>query len=87
MGRNVRVTPLPVPHQSPVPIIQGLPDVAVFSSDYPHMEGSPDPVGHYDRELASLSDDQRSSFMGDSLAACFARMGDPLPLPTRASRD
>jgi predicted TIM-barrel fold metal-dependent hydrolase len=85
--RNVRVTPLPVAHQNPVPIIQGLPDVAVFSSDYPHMEGSPDPVGHYDKELASLSDDERSSFMGDSLAACFARMGDPLPVRTEASGD
>jgi hypothetical protein len=28
------------------------------------------------QELAALSDDQRSSFMGDSLAECFARMGD-----------
>jgi predicted TIM-barrel fold metal-dependent hydrolase len=78
--RNIRVTPLPVAYQSPVPIIQGLPGVAVFSSDYPHMEGSGDPVGHYDKELASLSDEQRASFMGGSLAECFARMGDPLPI-------
>jgi predicted TIM-barrel fold metal-dependent hydrolase len=76
--RNVRVTPLPVAHQSPVPIIEGLPGVAVFSSDYPHMEGSGDPVGHYRQTLAALSDDQRSSFMGDSLAACFTRLGDPI---------
>lgn len=76
--RNIRVTPLPVAHQSPLPIIQGLPGVAVFSSDYPHMEGSGDPVGHYDQELASLSDGQRAAFMGDSLAECFARVGDPV---------
>jgi predicted TIM-barrel fold metal-dependent hydrolase len=76
--RNIRVTPLPVAHQSPVPLIQGLPGVAVFSSDYPHMEGSGDPVGHYDKELVELTDEQRASFMGDSLAGCFARMGDPI---------
>jgi uncharacterized protein len=76
--RNVRITPLPVEHQSPVPIIEGLPDVAVFSSDYPHMEGSGDPIGHYDTQLAGLTDEQRASFLGDSLAACFARMGDPI---------
>jgi uncharacterized protein len=84
--RNVRVTPLPVAHQSPVPIIEGLPDVAVFSSDYPHMEGSGDPIGHYAGELASLSDAQRASFLGDSLAASFARTGDPLPVPQGAGR-
>jgi uncharacterized protein len=81
--RNIRVTPLPVPHQSPVPLIQGLPGVAVLSSDYPHFEGSGDPMGHYETELASLSDEQRASFLGDSLAECFARMGDPLPVPAR----
>jgi predicted TIM-barrel fold metal-dependent hydrolase len=86
LRRNVRVTPLPVAHQSPVPIIQGLPGVAVFSSDYPHMEGSGDPVGHYAAELASLSEDERSAFMGESLAECFARMGDPLAIPQGASR-
>jgi uncharacterized protein len=86
LRRNVRVTPLPVAHQSPVPIIQGLPGVAVFSSDYPHMEGSGDPVGHYATELASLSEDERSAFMGESLAECFGRMGDPLAIPQGVSR-
>ena len=76
--RNIRVTPLPVPHETPVATIEALPEVPVFSSDYPHFEGSPDPVGHYARELAALPDDTRASFLGDNLAACFARMGDPL---------
>jgi uncharacterized protein len=58
----------------------------VFSSDYPHMEGSGDPIGHYAGELASLSDAQRASFLGDSLAASFARTGDPLPVPQGAGR-
>lgn len=76
--RNIRVTPLPVPHESPVATAEALPEVPIFSSDYPHFEGSPDPVGHYDTELAPLSGEAKASFLGDNLAACFARMGDPI---------
>ena len=76
--RNVRVTPLPVPHQSPVGLLERLPTVPILSSDYPHFEGNGDPMGHYDKELASVSDELRSQFLGDNLATCFARMGDPI---------
>jgi predicted TIM-barrel fold metal-dependent hydrolase len=76
--RNVRVTPLPVPHESPVATVAALPEVPIFSSDYPHMEGSGDPMGHYDTHLAGLPADARASFLGANLAGCFARMGDPI---------
>jgi predicted TIM-barrel fold metal-dependent hydrolase len=76
--RNIRVTPLPVAHESPLPVLEYLPDVAVFSSDYPHFEGSGDPIGHYDKELAGVAPEVRSSFLGDNLAACFTRMNDPI---------
>jgi predicted TIM-barrel fold metal-dependent hydrolase len=76
--RNVRVTPLPVAHELPTTALQFLPEVPVFSSDYPHFEGSGDPMGHYSTELASLPGEARASFFGENLAACFARMGDPL---------
>lgn len=76
--RNVRVTPLPVPHESPVKSLAALPTVPVFSSDYPHFEGNGDPMGHYDKELAAVSEDARASFLGGNLADCFARMGDPI---------
>jgi predicted TIM-barrel fold metal-dependent hydrolase len=76
--RNVRVTPLPVAHESPRAALDALPEVPVFSSDYPHFEGSPDPVGHYAGELAALPAEARAAFLGDNLAACFARMGDPI---------
>jgi hypothetical protein len=76
--RNVRVTPLPVAHELPLTALQFLPEVPVFSSDYPHFEGSGDPMGHYSTVLASLPGEARASFFGENLAACFARMGDPL---------
>lgn len=76
--RNIRVTPLPVAHELPNVTLEWLPEVPIFSSDYPHFEGSGDPAGHYEKELASVSDAARSAFMGANLAECFARMGDPL---------
>ncbi len=76
--RNVRVTPLPVAHESPVAAIEALPEVPVFSSDYPHFEGSPDPVGHYRTDLTSLTPAAVESFLGGNIADCFARMGDPI---------
>lgn len=76
--RNIRVTPLPAAHELPNTTLEWLPEVPIFSSDYPHFEGSGDPAGHYAKELAAVSDDTRSSFMGGNLGECFARMGDPL---------
>src|SRR3954452_9972313 len=52
--RNVRISPLPAGYQSPVTLLEALPEVVVFSSDYPHFEGSGDPVRHYERTLAKL---------------------------------
>jgi len=78
VGRNIRVTPLPVAHELPNATLEFLPEVPVFSSDYPHFEGSGNPIGHYDKELASITDAARSSFLGGNLAECFARMGDPI---------
>jgi uncharacterized protein len=76
--RNVRVSPLPAPHESPVPALEQLPEVAVFSSDYPHFEGSGSPMEHYEKELAGLPESVRSAFLGDNIAECYARMGDPI---------
>jgi len=78
ISRNVRVTPLPVPHESPVPTLGLLPTVPIFSSDYPHFEGSGDPVGHYQSTLAGVAEETRAGFLGGNIAECFARMGDPL---------
>jgi predicted TIM-barrel fold metal-dependent hydrolase len=76
--RNVRVTPLPVQHESPAAVLEALPTVAIFSSDYPHFEGSGDPMGHYEKDLAQVAPETKRSFFGENLAACFARMRDPL---------
>ena len=80
MRRNVRVSPLPVAHESPVGTLQLLPEVPIFSSDYPHFEGSGDPMGHYATELERVEPELRATFFGENIAGCFARMGDPLTI-------
>jgi hypothetical protein len=82
--RNIRVTPLPVNHESPVAALEVLPEVPIFSSDYPHFEGSGDPGGHYTQVLAGASDLVRRRFLGENLASCFEKMRDPLTVPAAA---
>jgi predicted TIM-barrel fold metal-dependent hydrolase len=77
--RNVRITPLPRAHQSPVKLLAEYPECVVFSSDYAHNESNPEPTAHYDALLADVAPEVRASFMGGSIAECYERMGDPLP--------
>jgi len=76
--RNVRITPLPVQHDSPVGLLELLPTLPIFSSDYPHFEGNGDPIGHYQKDLVEVSPESKAAFLGDNIAECFVRMGDPL---------
>jgi predicted TIM-barrel fold metal-dependent hydrolase len=76
--RNVRITPLPRAHQSPVQLLEEFPECVVFSSDYAHHESNPEPTAHYQTVLAEVQPEVRSSFLGENLARCYERMGDPL---------
>jgi len=54
LKRNVRVTPFW--HENLPRIIDryGLEDVWVFSTDFPHLEGSRDPIGKFAKHLDKL---------------------------------
>jgi predicted TIM-barrel fold metal-dependent hydrolase len=82
--RNVRVTPLPRAHQSPVQLLGEYPECVIFSSDYAHHESNPEPTKHYDALLTDIAPSVRASFLGDNIADCYGRMGDPLPLHAAA---
>jgi predicted TIM-barrel fold metal-dependent hydrolase len=80
LRRNVRITPLPgFGDVDALDVVRRLPAMCVFSSDYPHMEGNADPINLYGDALDDLDRDVRDDFLGANAAACFARMGDPLP--------
>jgi predicted TIM-barrel fold metal-dependent hydrolase len=79
LRRNVRTTPLPGFGDSDAfEVLAQLPEMCVFSSDFPHQEGNAEPIALYQPRLDSLDDAVRASFMGENMQQCFARMGDPL---------
>jgi predicted TIM-barrel fold metal-dependent hydrolase len=75
---QLRVTPLPGFGDDVLGTLAVVPDLTVFSSDYPHQEGNADPLGILRPGLDELDDDLRRSFLGANMEACFARTGDPL---------
>ena len=78
--RNVRITPLPRNHQSPLSTLERYPECVVFSSDYAHNESNPEPTAHYDRLLEGVDPHLVRGFLGENIAECFRRTGDPLPV-------
>ena len=79
LRRNVRVTPLPgFGDTDALEVLAALPEMCVFSSDFPHQEGNAEPIELYRPELDTLDETLRARFLGDNSADCFARMGDPL---------
>ena len=48
---------------------QADPALFLFSSDYPHAEGGRDPLGRFDRALASQPPEVAASFYANSAAA------------------
>jgi predicted TIM-barrel fold metal-dependent hydrolase len=79
LRQNVRVTPLPgLGDTDALGFLAALPEMCVFSSDFPHLEGNADPIDLYRPELDDLDAEIRSSFLGENAADCFARTGDPL---------
>jgi len=54
LKRNVRVTPFWHENLPQIIARYGLEDVWVFSTDYPHLEGSRDPIGKFRKHLEKL---------------------------------
>jgi predicted TIM-barrel fold metal-dependent hydrolase len=63
--RQVRVTPYP--HEDAGWVIEQTgPDVCLFSSDYPHVEGGRNPLKRFERSLESVGDEARQRFYSDN---------------------
>ena len=79
LRRNVKFTPLPgFGDVEALDVLALLPEMALFSSDYPHMEGNADPINLYGERLKDLEADLRERFLGGNAIDAFARTGDPL---------
>jgi predicted TIM-barrel fold metal-dependent hydrolase len=63
--RQVRVTPYP--HEDAGWVIANSgPEVCLFSSDFPHVEGGRNPLKRFDDSLASAEPQARSRFFADN---------------------
>jgi len=82
LKRSVRITPLPgLGDFDAIDVLSQVPDMCLFSSDYPHMEGNAEPIALYGNNLDELDPHIRDGFLGGNAAECFERMGDPLARP------
>lgn len=84
LRRNVRFTPLPgFGDVEALDVVTALPEMGLFSSDYPHQEGNADPLNVYGDGLKALEDSVREQFLGGNASDVFARTGDPLVAVSR----
>jgi predicted TIM-barrel fold metal-dependent hydrolase len=65
--RQVRFTPFPGEDVGRM-IADAGPELFLFSSDYPHPEGTDDPVGRFERTFEALDDDARELFYTKNFA-------------------
>lgn len=59
--RQVRVTPYPTEPTGWI-IENSGPDICLFSSDFPHVEGGRNPLRRFDNEVSGLTETQRDRF-------------------------
>lgn len=69
--RNVRVTPMWAENLKAMVDRYGLEECYVFSSDYPHIEGSKDPVGKFRKWTDQLDPAFERAFYVDNAAILF----------------
>jgi predicted TIM-barrel fold metal-dependent hydrolase len=63
--RQIRFTPYPTEDVGWI-IEQAGPEVCLFSSDYPHVEGGRRPIERFERSLADTPEDARRAFYHDN---------------------
>ena len=82
--RQVRVTPYPAEDVGWI-IAQSGESIALFSSDYPHVEGGRHPLGRFESSLADTPEPARHRFYHDNFVDLMGRGLDELPPPNNPS--
>jgi predicted TIM-barrel fold metal-dependent hydrolase len=75
--RQIRFTPYPTEDVGWI-VEQSGPEVCMFSSDYPHVEGGRRPVERFEASLADASDDVRRMFYCDNFLDLMGTAGRTL---------
>ena len=53
-------------------LAQDMDEVLMFASDYPHHEGTDDPIGRFERAMPEATGRQKDRFYRDNYKALFA---------------
>src|SRR3954452_8932108 len=81
--RQVRVTPYP--HEPAGWIVEHSgPEMPMFSSDYPHVEGGRNPVKRFDASLADCTEETTAAFYAGNFADLMGRTLDRIREPAPA---
>jgi predicted TIM-barrel fold metal-dependent hydrolase len=75
--RQVRFTPYPTEDVGWI-VDQGGPDLVMFSSDYPHVEGGRKPLERFEASLGDAGEDVRQQFYVDNFLYLMGTAGDRL---------
>ena len=78
--RQVRVTPYPTEDVGWI-VAQSGPEVALFSTDYPHVEGGRRPMERFEASLGDASEAVRQAFYCDNFVDLMGRAMDRVPAP------
>jgi len=70
--RQLRFTPFPTEPAGWI-IEQGGEDLFMFSSDYPHPEGTRDPIARFESTMGSIGEQARTKFYSANFAELFHR--------------
>ncbi len=83
LRRQLKVTPYP--HEDAGWIAeQSGPEMSMFSSDYPHVEGGRNPLGRFDNSLADCNDEVRQRFYCDNFLEMMGPTLQRLGVPSAA---
>jgi predicted TIM-barrel fold metal-dependent hydrolase len=77
--RQIRFTPYPTEDVGWI-IEQSGPEVCLFSSDYPHVEGGRRPIERFEASLGSASDEVRERFYRDNFVDLMGSAIDRVPV-------
>ena len=82
MKRQVRVTPYPTEPTGWI-IENSSPEICMFSSDFPHVEGGRNPLRRFDNEVSGFSADVQDRFYRANFEDL---MGTAMAVPTRPTK-
>ena len=80
MRRQIKATPYPTEDVGWI-VEQAGPEMALFSTDFPHVEGGRRPMERFEASLGDASEAVRQAFYCDNFVDLMGRAMDRVPVP------